>query len=67
MKIFIKIKMENGLVDDVTASRFPLLPNQKDTADKHWDNGCKTFAVDLEDEFPHGKFSETWYNKGVED
>ena len=48
MKVFVKIKMENGLVDDVTASSLPPLPNKEATADEHWDNGYKTFVVDLE-------------------
>jgi hypothetical protein len=47
MEIFIKIKMDGGLVSDVTAHKE--CPKVLDTSDEHWDEGYKVFEAELED------------------
>ena len=49
MKIFVSVKMWEGILTDVRA--FYKEPNVKkeDAPDEYWDNGVKIFEVKLED------------------
>ena len=49
MTVYVRVDMWRGMVNDVTASKFPPAEGDEDTADDFFDNGTKTFVVEMED------------------
>ena len=60
MKVYVTIDMHQGLVDDVRANLTPPVVDESvsdkvtnglglEESDEYWDNGAKTFEVELED------------------